>query len=305
MGDFKPASSPSSTDRDAASSTAPTASTTAGRIARSLLYFLVYGIHLVLGFGVPQRLLIMPLVKLLPSRRRAIVGAWFRFQARAVLGLARSLANVRVVVRGAIQPGSCVILMNHQSVLDIPLAYSLVPDPYPMIPYRVRYHRGIPGVSPLVRMSEAPVLAQRQSGATPAEIASLERAADRVASGELSILLFPEGRRSRSGEIVRFMKRGLRIVLSRAKQPVYCIVADGLWRVRTTAEAAMRFADSTIDVTILGPFPPPADPEIDEFITTVRERMIQALAEMRASRSAPPSAAPRPPAATSTDRGAA
>ena len=77
--------------------------------------------------------------------------------------------------------------------------------------------------------------------------------------GEQSLLIFPEGHRTRDGQIGRFMRTGLRIIFSRAARPVYCIVADGMAESRTTRDALFRFADTKINATILGPLPPPAD----------------------------------------------
>lgn len=242
---------------------------------------IVYGVYMVLGMGLPQRLVIWPLLTLLPSRYRAIMRVWLRLQARITLRLARSLANVRITVRGAIGPESCIVIMNHQSVLDIPLGVSLVPGPYPYIPYRTMYRKGIPGISPLVRLTRSPAVTQSRKGATPAELEAIARAAADVSRGDQSIIIFPEGHRSRTGEIARFMKRGLHIILSRAKRPVYCVVVDGLWHVRTFADAAFRFANTSVRVTVLGPFPAPADADIENFLEDIHRRMSVALDEMQ------------------------
>ena len=248
---------------------------------RSVVFFVVYFVFLTVVMGLGQRLVVWPLVTLAPARRRAVVGAWLRFNARATFALARALAGVRLSVRGAIPPESVVVVMNHQSVLDIPLGVLLIPGPYPIIPTRDRYGRGIPGISPLTRLARFPLVTHGKT-ATRQELVALRALADEVARGEQSLLIFPEGHRSRDGDIDPFMKSGLKLILARARRPVYCIVADGMWHVPTFAAAAVRFAGTSIRAAVIGPFHAPAGAaELDAFIDAIRDRMIEALDGLR------------------------
>lgn len=260
-----------------------------GRVLRSGIFFVVFTCYLCTIIGLGQRFLLWPAIVLVPHRRRALVRGWLRFHARVTLALARWLANVRISVSGAIPPVSCIAVMNHQSVLDIPLGLALIPGPYPLIPTRDRYRLGIPGISPLARLARFPFVAQKRVLAR-GELADLSRAADEVARGEQSLLIFAEGHRTRDGRIGPFMRSGLRLILQRAERPVYAIVADGMVRARTFADALAAFADLHVRVTILGPFPPPASDQasIDAFIDMLRERMVAALDHLRSpSPSAP------------------
>ena len=239
--------------------------------------------------GLGQRLLLWPMIALFPARRQSLVRAWLRAHARGTLALARVLAGVRVRVAGAVAAESCVVVMNHQSVLDIPIGLALVPGPYPLIPTRDRYRRGIPGISPLTRLARFPFVAQGRT-LTREELRALLAAADLVAEGEQSLLIFPEGHRTRDGNIGPFMRSGLRLVLKRARRPVYCVVTDGVaesgaTQARTFADALTRFAGTRVRVTVLGPFPPPerTDAAVDAFIDQLHARMTAALAELRAS----------------------
>jgi 1-acyl-sn-glycerol-3-phosphate acyltransferase len=252
-----------------------------GRRLRSMLCAICYLVYLLLAMGLPQRVVIWPLVTVLPSRRRAIVRAWLQLQARATLGLFRRVANVRVSVQGAIPPASCIVLMNHQSVLDLPLAVFLVPGPYPLIPTASRYARGIPGISPLMRLARMPLLS-RGSIATRRELRALRAAADQVAQGKHSFLIFPEGHRSHDGRLLPFRTSGLRLVLRHVRRPVYCAVVDGVAHTRTAKTAALCIADTDVRVVILGPFIPSAD-DIDGFIESLRDRMATTLAQLRAT----------------------
>jgi 1-acyl-sn-glycerol-3-phosphate acyltransferase len=251
------------------------------RAARSFLFFAVYGVFLVFFFGLVQRLVIWPLTLLRPARRNDIVGGWFRLLANATLGLARVFADVRLDRRGSIPPGSCVVLMNHQSLLDIPIAYATVCRPHPVIPTRRLYARGIPGVSPLLRLARAPFVTQTRASARQ-DLKAIAGAAEEVAAGRLSLLIFPEGHRTHDGLISPFMTAGLKVILARARRPVYLIVIDGLWHARTAGEALFTFAGSRAKVRVLGPIPPPEKDETSGFIMEMESRMVSTLAEMRA-----------------------
>ena len=258
----------------------PSQLTRFGRAGRSVCFFVLYCAYLVLIMGAGQRLLVWPLITLFRERRRTVVRAWLRFNAWATLGLARLIAGVRVAVTGTVEPASCIVVMNHQSVLDIPIGVSLIRGPYPLIPTRDRYRRWIPGLSPMVRLTRFPVVSQRRS-ATRAELAALIEAADQVARGEQSLLIFPEGHRTHDGELGPFMASGLRLVLSRARRPVYCVVVDGLWRARTFADAMLRFAGTSARGVVLGPFTAPDKASLDGFVQSLHDQMSAALTRLR------------------------
>lgn len=268
-----------------------------GRALRSGIFFLLYCCYLVCIVGLGQRLLLWPAIVIVPRRRRAMVGAWLRFHARATLALARVLAGVRVTIHGTLPDESCIAVMNHQSVLDIPIGLALVHGPYPLIPTRDRYRRGIPGISPLTRIAGYPFLSQKRV-VSRAELQALTDAADSVARGEHSFLIFPEGHRTRDGGIGRFMRSGLRIVLARAQRPIYCVIVDGMAHTRTFAESFVRFAGTRVSVTIVGPIPaPPAsadDARLDAFIDSLHDRMVATLDAMRQTTPTTPFRAPAP-----------
>jgi 1-acyl-sn-glycerol-3-phosphate acyltransferase len=252
------------------------------RATQSLLFSGIYSIYLVVVMGPVQWLVIRPLCALSPKRRSAIVRGWLRLQARVVLSLAQRLGGLRLHVRGAIPETSCIVLMNHQSLLDIPVGVRLIRGPHPFIPTRVRYARGFPGVSDLVHLIGGPFLSQGER-ASRAEHLALAAAADAVGRGERSFLIYPEGHRSRTGELRPFMTPGLRLVFRRAPQrPVYLVVIDGLWRLATFVDIALRLAGHTARVEVRGPYAIPPDPRDHEaFIASLRAEMSAVLERLR------------------------
>ena len=259
--------------------------TRAYRAARSLIFLFAFSVYLLTVIAAGNRLLIPPLLKLFPRHSLRIRRAWLRLHAIATTGLARTLGGMRLKVQGAIPRESAVVVMNHQSVMDIPVGVLLIAGPYPIIPTRDRYARaGIPGMPSLIRLLRFPIVSQKRENLRT-ELPAIAEAADGAARGENSMLIFAEGHRTRDGQIGPFMRTGLRLVIERARRPVYCIVADGLWHARTTFDAATGFAGATCTVHILGPFLPPSS-NVDEFIEGLRDRMVAELAAMRAANAA-------------------
>ncbi len=252
------------------------------RTIRSALFFFSFFLQATVVLGLGQRFIIYPAIALAPRRRHAIMARWFRFHAAITMALARRVGKLRVTVRGALPAESCVVVMNHQSVIDIPLAVSLVRGPQVVIPTRDRYRVGIPGISPMARLGGFPFVSQRRR-ASREELLALQRAADDLAAGETTLVIFPEGHRTRDGSLGRFMRSGLRLILPRAKRPVYYVVADGVWHARTATDVLRSFAGSELRVSVHGPLPPPTEETVDAFIDDLHQRMAAALADQRAT----------------------
>jgi 1-acyl-sn-glycerol-3-phosphate acyltransferase len=253
----------------------------ATRVARSAVFVLVYLTYLVLFMGFIQRFILVPLAFGFPALTDRLLGSWSRSQSRVPLRLLRVIAGVQVFVDGAIGPENRLILMNHQSIIDIVIGLRASPGALTIIPTRRRYAWGIPGISMFVRLARFPLISQTRKSIRD-DLMAMTEAAERCGRGEVSMLIFPEGHRTKDGSILPFMTRGIRLVMSRAPLPVYCIVADGMWQVRTLADTVFRVADSHVHVRIIGPFQPPADEtEIPAFLEALRERMVETLSEIR------------------------
>lgn len=255
------------------------------RVSRSAVFVLVYLIYLVLFMGFVQRFILVPLAWAFPVLTDRLLAPWGRLQARVPLALLRGIAGVRITIEGAIGPENRVVIMNHQSMIDIILGVKVVPRYLTLIPTRRRYCLGIPGISVFVRLARYPLISQTRKGLR-ADLEMLAEAADRTRRGEGTLLIFPEGHRTKDGSILPFMARGLRIVLTRAPLPVYCIVGDGMWHIRTLADTMVRAAGSHVRIRIIGPFqPPPVEAELPAFIEFLREQMIATLEDIRSDSS--------------------
>jgi 1-acyl-sn-glycerol-3-phosphate acyltransferase len=245
------------------------------RALRSLLALALLALWFPL-WGAFQRLVLLPYFLVRPARRLPVMDVFMRAAAVSVLWTVR-LGGARVRHRGEIPTAAPVlVLMNHQSLLDIPRVVSLCRPVVPFIVTRRLYARGIPLVSMMLRIREDPLVEPDKD--TKGSIAAVKRAVRR----DRGMVVFPEGHRTRGGEVSPFEPAGLRVLLGERRLPVYLVVTDGYWACRTLSDFLfdMWRIDGRTDV--LGPFEPPAAAaEIPEFIERMRATMVARLEGLR------------------------
>lgn len=229
-----------------------------------------------------QRLVITPWVRLRPDRRVSVLGRWIHFMAWYVTTVGTRVTGARMPVPEPIvppEPGH-LILMNHQSLWDIPLVVQTVARGYPRIVTRKRYSRFIPQISHMVRLYQYPLV--DPTGGREELKAALDELERTGRETDVPIAVFPEGTRTRDGEIGRFKPAGLTRLLAARDWTVHVFVADGFWQAAKFRGMAGGFG------TIDGKFEhagtlhwtdPTADPA--PFIEDARTLMIDALAELR------------------------
>lgn len=177
-------------------------------------------------------------------------------------------------------PGVLVV-MNHQSLFDIPLVVQAVDGGYPRIVTRKRYSRGIPLISHMIGLYEYPVVEQSANPTLVRE--TLAALADSARTSEHAIAIFPEGHRSRDGRIGRFQSAGLTAMLSARAWTVYVLVGDGFVGVATFDDFLKKMdrIDGRLELAATLHWPDPsADPR--PFVREIRRTMIERLAAMRA-----------------------
>ena len=100
-------------------------------------------------------------------------------------------------------------------------------------------------------------------------------------SSDVPLAIFPEGTRTRDGEIGHFRTKGLKIILRQRPWSVYVLVADGFWQ-RAKMKHFLNGVGSTRGrMTLLGPFAwddPHGD--ADAFCGEMRRHMVDSLAAL-------------------------
>jgi 1-acyl-sn-glycerol-3-phosphate acyltransferase len=241
----------------------------------------VFVLLLVMGWmvlgGLYQRLILWPAAYLLPGRRRVLVSAFMRVMSRGILGLLQ-LGGARFKRTGRLPTGEpCLVLMNHQSLLDILTVVLMAAPLVPAFVTRKRYAYGVPVISQCLRLLGCPIIDPRNDprGASVA----IARGAAEQAHG---LVIFPEGHRSRDGRVRPFKSAGTEAALRARPVPVYLIVTDGFWRAARLADFVFHTASIRGVTEVLGPFTPPAEPtELAAFVSGLRETLVARLDDLR------------------------
>ncbi|HEX6791024.1 MAG TPA: lysophospholipid acyltransferase family protein [Candidatus Krumholzibacteria bacterium] len=224
-------------------------------------------------------LVLTPWVHLRPASRTKILTRFAHQTAGLVLWAVRHVGRARVDVRASIPSGPGVLMvMNHQSIVDIPVAASCVAGGYPRMVARARYGRGIPLVSYMISLYGHILV---QPGRTGRQ--ELDALAETARASTLPILIYPEGHRTRDGEILPWKRAGLDTFLSARDWKVYVMVVDGLWTVGRLGDFVRNLSGVRCRLELAGVFDYDGRGRAnhDEFVDQLRTVMCDKLASMR------------------------
>ena len=230
-----------------------------------------------------QRTFVYPVARMLSGYGPAVLGSWQRFLSRTLFMILTRIGGADIPKPGRVpgRPG-VLILMNHQSILDIPMAIASGEGVFSRIVTRQRYARWIPVISHTIRTLDYPVVNPRAKAGTGRRL--LEQLDKIARTSDAPLILFPEGTRSVDGKIGRFRTAGLERILGARDWVVYILVSDGYWRHSKLAHFLGGMREIKGELSVLGPIQwsdPAADPA--DFIAQMRNLMVDELACMRGS----------------------
>ena len=226
--------------------------------------------------GLPSVLLLsLPAARVPPSRRLIWISSWARAHARIALGLLR-LGGARYVRRGEIpsdQPG--IIVMNHQSLLDIPTVILMARPTVPGFVTRQRY-ASVPMIATGLRLADCPMIGPRED--RDGSVAALRRAIWQ----ERTLLIYPEGHRSPDGELQPFRTTGLLAMLSERRVPIWLVATDGFCAGRRLIDVALHLHRIRGRTELVGRYqPPPDESELPAFVERLQAELAAHLRRMR------------------------
>ncbi len=243
------------------------------------------GIGLI-GSEVIQRLVISPLTWLFPSRREKILAFWIQRIADLVLGTVSVIGGARVGPRLRV-PGEAGVLVvgNHQSLMDIPIAIASIRPLHPRIVTRARYARGKPLISHMVRLYQYPTVDPRATGRT--DLGAITQAA---AESPVPMMIYPEGTRTKNGSIGPLRRNGLRAILRARDWRVYVMTLDGYWQCAKLEHFVSEVGTLDGGLTVDGPLEidgrAATDDEIEAFIDRIEEGLHTGLRRLRSGEAA-------------------
>lgn len=150
---------------------------------------------------------------------------------QTALVLVFRIAGTRLAVERApeLQPRTgYVLIANHQSMFDIPIFGALLFTNFPKYVSKRELARGLPSISYNLRRGGNAVIDRADREQAVEAIRVLGR--DAQARG-VSVVIYPEGTRSRAGELRAFKPAGTLALLEAAPDlPVVAVTIDEAWR---------------------------------------------------------------------------
>jgi 1-acyl-sn-glycerol-3-phosphate acyltransferase len=204
------------------------------------------------------------------SRIFSIMGAYLDFHYKGETSSKKAL------------PHQYLLIANHQGLLDIPLLMRFLDGSRLRFVAKEELGRHVPLVSRILT-TDRHCLVPRTGGATKA-MRCIDDFARRVAASDQLPVIFPEGTRSKDGELGTFHAAGFRRFLDHCPLPVAVCAIDGGWRIGSLDGIARRMRGGTYRVEILKIYPAPHGKEEQVRILEEGKSLISAkLAEWRSN----------------------
>jgi len=180
---------------------------------------------------------------------------------RAIILMFSTYRGFRAGVESALDveiPDRYIVVANHQSLIDIPILMTTLPHgKKARFVAKRELAWGIPLISLLLRTA-GHALVKRKGDALHA-MKSVTRMARRCAREGTVPVIFPEGTRSRTGELGTFHSAGYRKILEIERLPILVIALEGGWTVITLRDFFRNFGKLPYTVRIVDLIPAPAN----------------------------------------------
>lgn len=201
------------------------------------------------------------IVKVLAPRVFAILNCYRRFRFFGYKESKRLL------------PEQFLIISNHQSLLDIPAFMNFFRDKELRFVAKDILARHIPLVSEMLRAQQHCMIPRR--GSPMVAMKTMEDFGRRVLERNQIPVLFPEGTRTRDGNVGKFYSAGFRKLNEAAALPVAACALDGGYQIRDMKNIMQNMKNGCYRVKVVKVFPAPKTKEDEVSVLEESRRLIQ------------------------------
>ena len=174
-------------------------------------------------------------------------------------------------------PNPCLVCANHQSVADIAVLLAAFRSHSLRFVAKRELTRGFPAVSEVLRIQQHALI--ERTGSYRSTARALVKLARRARDG-CSPIVFPEGTRSRTGEVKTFHTGGVRTILEMTPLPIVGVAIDGGYRFASMEKLVRGLRGITYRVGFVGVFDPGNSKQsIQETVSQVRTAITRRIAE--------------------------
>lgn len=173
----------------------------------------------------------------------------------------------------AILPDQYILISNHQSLFDIPALMRFFRERNIRFVAKDNLARHIPLVSEMLRAAQHCMIPR--SGSPMKAMKVLESFGYRILKYNQIPVIFPEGTRSKTGNVGRFHTAGLRKLLEVTKLPIAVCALDGGWQIRDVRHIMTNLKGGYYHIKILKVFPTPKTKQEEEDILQESKSLIQ------------------------------
>lgn len=170
-------------------------------------------------------------------------------------------------------PEQYLLISNHQSILDIVAYMNYLGGRRLRFVAKKELADHVPLVSVMLK-SDQHCLVQRSGGPSQA-MQAMDAFAQRILENNWIPIIFPEGTRSKNGDVGTFHSAGFRRFLSKAPMPVAVAAVDGGWNISSVTRLAARLRGGKYRIKLLKIYPPPTTREEQLAVLDESKKLIQ------------------------------
>ena len=177
-------------------------------------------------------------------------------------------------------PEQFMIICNHQSLFDIPAFMRFMPEVDLRFIAKKALGKGVPLVSPMLKSQEHCLIPRN---VRPLESVKLiSDFGKRAKEQNLVPVLFPEGTRSRDGNVQKFYTAGFRTLTEASGLPVVLCAIDGGWRIADLKGLLKNIHKGSYRLKVLKVYPcPNGKEECNALLDEAKVLIEKQLAEWR------------------------